>query len=63
MITIIKVDQIENNCLLQITFNPTNVANDQYDIHCIFNTAEISGLVLYGGDIDYCLQLLNSCSY
>ena len=46
MITIIKVDQIENYCLLQITFNPTNVANDQYDIHCILNTAEVLGSVL-----------------
>ena len=55
--------QIENYCLLQITFYLTNVTNDTYGIHCINNTAEISGLVLYGGDIDYCLQLPNSWDY
>ena len=58
-----RSSQVDNYCLLQITFYPTNLTNDTYGIHCINNTAEISGSVLYGGDIDYCLQLSNSWDY
>ena len=42
---------IPTNCLLQVIPNNTNVS-----LYFVNNTADISGDVLYGGDIDYCIN-------
>ena len=55
-----KLSQIQNYCLLQVTFDPDNIVIGDHGIICINNTAVISGSLLYGGDIDYCNLLPNT---
>ena len=52
--------QIQNYCVLQVTLDPDNNVNDDHGIRFINNTAIVSGSLLYGGNIDYCILLPNS---
>ena len=55
-----KSGQANAYCLLQVTFDPDNIVNEDHGIRCTNNTAVISGSLLYGGNIDYCNLLPNS---
>ena len=51
------VDQtsfVNNICFLQVKLNPDHVTNKTNGISCYNNTANLSGSVLYGGNIDKC---------